>query len=64
MDISDKPIIHNWVQYGTRVFGYLYNDSRAKNGEQIMTSNIKNIDREAMTLETMNTSYDLGKEVE
>lgn len=62
-------IIENWSYHCWSksqelyvVYGYIYNDCCWINGFHIRTSAVVKLDREAKTLETLNTLYTLGEE--
>ena len=61
--VKNKPILHNWIVMGSRIWGETYNDDRMPNGTILITSEVVNLDRENGILETKNTTYDLGKEL-
>lgn len=56
--------LENWSEYGKCVVGEIFGDNRFPDGSFITTSEVKTLDREAKTLQTRNTLYELGKEME
>lgn len=60
------PILENWNIYRSflgklHLSGYVYEDKRFRDGEQITTSQIEKYNPENNTIQTKNTLYKLGQ---
>lgn len=58
------PKLEDWAMDDLRAYGKVYNDDRFKDGTNVTTSIVKEVDFQTKKLYTMNTMYDLGEPTE
>lgn len=55
------PRLENWAMDDLRAFGEIYDDDRFKDGANVATSIVREVDYQTKKLYTTNTMYDLGE---
>ena len=65
LGIDKQPRLEEWfVGPNDLLYGKVYNDSRFKDGEVIVTSRVVELDTKTGVAKTKNTNYILGKQAQ